>query len=120
MHLVVVSALTPEGPYTIMSLMLDLSSRFSLADIHLPVGHFLMCVNSTGLVGVLCANIATPVVLNGLSGVKPKAATPLPKAAPLTVFLLHHGLAVLSLAGNNVVVATGAFCHWSRFEASSL
>ena len=73
----VVSALTPEGPYTIMSRMLDLSSLFSLAVIHLPVGHFLMCVNSTGLVGVLCASIATPVVLSGLSGSKPNAATPM-------------------------------------------
>ena len=72
-----VSVLTPDGPYTIISLMLDLSSLLSLADIHLPVGHLLICVNSTGLVGVLSASKATPVVLNGLSGSKPNAATPI-------------------------------------------
>ena len=72
-----VSALTPDGPYTIISLILDLSSLLSLADIHLPVGHLLICVNSTGLVGVLSASIATPVVLSGLSGSNPNAATPI-------------------------------------------
>ena len=65
---VLVIVLSPDCPYTIMILMLDLSSLLSLAEIHLPVGHFLMCENSTGLVGVLCASIATPVVLCGLSG----------------------------------------------------
>ena len=74
---VLVSVLTPDGPYTIMSRMLDLSSLLSLADIHLPVGHLLICVNSTGLVGVLSARIATPVVLSGLSGSNPNAATPI-------------------------------------------
>jgi len=50
-----VSGLLPVGPYTTMVLMLDLSSLLSLADIHLPVGHLLMCENSTGFgfVGVL-------------------------------------------------------------------
>ena len=60
-----------------MILMLDLSSRLILVEIHLPVGHLCVCVSSMGLVGLFWISSATPVVLPGRSVSCPCAPIPM-------------------------------------------